>query len=115
MLPLSEGGLLVVPKGETLTFPYGGEMDKARDFFDALAFRVEDGELLYGAETGLLELWADLEKGERPVVLPARQPTMAGEEGVRIAADLPPGVYVVSVSASVAEGEVRYNFRVSVG
>ena len=98
MLPLSEGDLLTAPQGETLTFLYGGEVDKARDFFDALAFRVEDGELLYGAETGLLGLWADLKKGERPVVLSARQPAMVGEDGVKIVANLPPGVYVISAS-----------------
>ncbi len=114
MLPLSDGDLLVVPEGETLTLLYGGEVDKARDFLDALAFRAQDGELLYGAESGLLALWADLKKGEGPVVLPARQPTMVGEEGVGITTDLPPAVHVVPVSASVAEGDARYNFRVSV-
>ena len=47
-------------------------------------------------------------------MLPARQPTMVGQEDVRIPADRPPGAYVVSVSAAVAEGNVRYNFRVVV-
>ena len=39
---------------------------------------------------------------------------MVGQNPVRVEMDVPPGVYVVSVSASVEEGNARYNFRVVV-
>lgn len=39
---------------------------------------------------------------------------MSGQKAFRVKMDVPPGVYVVSVSASVEERNARYNFRVVV-
>ncbi|MDQ4106394.1 MAG: DUF4175 domain-containing protein [Actinomycetota bacterium] len=111
-LSLSDGGLLTVPGGSTLTFVYGGRQDPA-NFFDALAFEVERGELFYNEDAGTLSLRQ--EAGESlPTVLRVREPETANHRRVRVVASLPPGVYVFSVAASVPEGDARYNVRVVV-
>lgn len=112
-LMLSSGDLLKVPSGSKLAFRYGGELESSY-FFDALAFGVDEEELLYGEDIGTLELWSDRRGSSRPLVIPVKQPEMIGGKRVRVTADLTPGVYVVSVAASVAEGDARYNFRVLV-
>jgi hypothetical protein len=112
-LTLSSGNLLEVPSGAKPTFRYGVELEPSY-VLDALAFEINEEELSYGKDIGALEVWGDLEEPSRPVAIPVSQPGMVGQEKVRIAADLPPGVYVISVAASVPEGDVRYNFRVLV-
>lgn len=109
-LPLSDGGLLTVTGGSALTFIYGGRQDPA-NFFDALAFEVERGELFYGEGTLSLRQ----EAGDfLPTVLRVGQADTSNHKRVKVVANLPPGVYVVSVAASVPEGDARYNFRVAV-
>lgn len=113
-LTLTDGDLLTVPRGAILTFRYGGEVDPGRDVFDALVFEVEGGELSHAEDAGWLEIWSDKSGASQPVALPARLSETLGQEVVEVKADVPPGVYVVSVSASVEEGNARYNFRVLV-
>ncbi|MGB3634536.1 MAG: hypothetical protein WA982_10895 [Rubrobacteraceae bacterium] len=110
-LTLSSGDLLEVPRGVELTFRYGGELEMSH-VFDSLAFEVNERELSYGKDIGSLEVSSDLEDPYLPVVLPVTQPETVGQQKVLVTANLPPGVYVISVSASVPEGDVRYNFRV---
>lgn len=112
-LMLSSGDLLEAPGGSELTFRYGGELEWSY-FFDALAFGVDDKSLFYGEDIGTLEVWTDSKEAPRPVVLPVKQPETIDGKKVRVTVDLPPGVYVVSIAASVTEGDVRYNFRVRV-
>ena len=112
-LTLSDGNLLRVPTGSELIFVYGGEPGSI-NFLDAMAFRVERGELLYGDDAGTLMLQAGRGNPTHPVVLPLSRPELAVRKRVRVKADLPVGVYVVSVAAAVSEGGVRYNFRVLV-
>lgn len=109
---LSNGDLIEVPAGADLSFLYGDRSNV--DFFDALAFEVEEGELFHGKDIGILELWNDSKDSLRPIVLPVAQPELVGEKKVRVTADIPPGVYVISVAVSVPEGDARYNFRVLV-
>ena len=72
-----------------------------KDFFDVLAFKVEKGDLRRGSKTNALDLDTYTGKQPRPVFLPSRQPEVVGEKLVKIPLDLAPGVYVVSVAASV--------------
>lgn len=88
--------------GSTLNFRYGDEIDLARDVFDALAFEITDGELSY----------LEARPETRPLVLPVEISEMTGQGAVGVKMDVPPGAYVVSVSASVEEGNARYSFRV---
>lgn len=112
-LGLSDGDLLKVPANAELRFVYGGEPGSV-DFLDVVAFEVENGELEYGEDIGTLSLEAGARDSARPVVLPLSSPDSAGRKRTKISAKLSPGVYVVSVAAAVAEGGVRYNFRVAV-
>lgn len=115
-LILTDGALFTVPTGATLNFRYGGGVDFGRNVFDALAFEISDGELTRAedSETGELR-YLDVHPRAKPLSLPVEVPEMSGQKAVRVEMDVPPGVYVVSVSASVAEGNARYNFRVLVG
>lgn len=112
-LGLSSGNLLKAPTGSELVFVYGGEAGSI-DFLDVMAFEVERRELEYGEDIGTLTLEADKRGPVRPVVLPLVRPEMAGRKRSRIEADLPSGVYVISVAVAVPEGGVRYNFRVAI-
>lgn len=113
-LGLSDGNLLKIPTANSeLIFIYGGDTGSI-NFLDAMAFKVEKGELQYGEDTGTLTLEANDRSPARPVVLPLSRPELAVRKRVRIEADLPDGVYVVSVAAAVSEGGVRYNFRILV-
>lgn len=113
-LTLTDGDLLEVSKGATLSFRYGGETEWG-DVFDATAFRLEDGELLRAqdVETSVPQ-YLSAKPGSRPAVLSIRVPEVVGQETVGVRMEVPPGFYVVSVSASVEEGNVRYGFRVVV-
>lgn len=111
-LPLSDGRLLTFPGGSALTFVYGGRQDPA-NFFDALAFRVDRGELFYAEDTGTLSLRQEV-GDSLPTVLRVRQSETINHKRIKVMANLPSGVYVVSITASVPEGDVRYNFRVAV-
>lgn len=113
-LTLTDGDVLTVPRGATLAFRYGREMDLGRDLFDTLAFEVEEGELMHAEDGGWLELRDDANATSRPLVPPTRLSEMVGQDVVEVKTDLPPGVHVISVSASVEEGNARYNFRVLV-
>ncbi len=110
---LTDGNLLRVSKGSTLKFRYGGEVDPVKDFFDVLAFEVGKGDLMRGSKTNEFD-FSSYGKQPRPVVLRSRQPESVGDKLVGIPLDLAPGVYVISVAASVAQGNARYNFRVLV-
>ena len=114
-LTLTDGELLAVSSGATLKFRYGSEVDLGRDVFDALAFEISDGELSRAedAKTGELRYLEALPK-TRPLVLIVDVPEITGQEAVGVRMDMPPGVYVVSMSVSVEEGNARYNFRVVV-
>lgn len=112
-LGISDGNLLKVPANAELRFVYGGEPGSI-DFLDVVAFEVENGELKYGENIGTLSLEAGKRNPARPLVLPMSSPDSAGRKRTKISAKLSPGVYVVSVAAAVAEGGVRYNFRVAV-
>lgn len=111
-LTLTDGRLLTVPQGASLTFRYGSEVDFGRDVFDALVFEVEGGELSHAEDAGWLEIWSDESGASQPVALPARLSETLGQEAVEVKIDVPPGVYIVSASAE--EGNARYNFRVLV-
>ena len=50
----------------------------------------------------------------RPLALTVEVPEVVGEKNVGVEMDVPPGVYAVSVSASVEEGNARYGFGVVV-
>lgn len=112
-LSLSDGRLLKVPANSELVFEYGGEAGSI-DFLDVMAFEVEKGELEYGRDINTLVLEAGKRGPVRPTVLPLARSETAGRKRTRIEANLPRGVYVVSVAAAVSEGGVRYNFRVLV-
>lgn len=121
-LPLSDGGLLSVPRGVKLRFDYGGEVDFGRTVFDVLAFGVEEGELLREDPGGQLMVWdgaspeggvPSMDRTPRVFGPPFEGPESTGRE-VRVRMNVPPGVYVVSVSVSARQGDARYNFRVEV-
>lgn len=109
-LPLSDGGLLTVPQGAVLEFDYGGEASGVRTF-DALAFGLQRGELWREERSG--QLFAQ-DRPARAITLPFQNSDGFGFEQPRMRANLPPGVYVVSVSVSAEQGDARYNFRVQV-
>ena len=90
-------------------------MDLGRDVFDALTFEITGRELARAedAETGDLRYLEALPK-TRPLVLIVDVPEMTGQEAVGVRMDMRSGVYVVSVSVSVEEGNACYNFRVVV-
>lgn len=111
-LALSDGHLLKVPADSELRFVYGGKPGTI-DFLDAMAFRVENGELEYGEDVGTLSVDADRGPA-RPVVLPLSTPEPASWKRVGLRTELSPGVYVISVAVAASEGGVRYNFRISV-
>lgn len=121
-LPLSDGNLLSVPRGAALRFDYGGEIDFNRTIFDVLVFEVVEGELLREDLSGQLMVLkgASPERGmpdrRRPVraLIPPFQGPESLDGEARIDMNVPPGVYVVSVSVSTTEGDARYNFRVEV-
>ena len=113
-LTLSSGDLIEAPRDSKLTFRYGNELASSHSF-DALAFEVNEEELLYDEDIRTLELWSDPKVSSRPVVLPVTQPEVIGREKVRVTVDIPPGVHVVSVAVSAPEEDARYNFRVLVG
>lgn len=83
-------------------------MDLGRDVFDALAFKISDGDLMRAEDekTGKLGYLEALPQA-RPLTLPVKVPDMVVQNPVRVEMDVPPGVYVVSVSASVEEGNAR--------
>lgn len=112
-LGLSDGDLLRVPRNAELIFVYGGEPG-SMDFLDVVAFEVEKGELEYGEDIDTLSLEAGKRNPAHPVVLPLSGPDPTGRKRTKVRAELPPGVYVISVAAAVPEGGVRYNFRVAV-
>ncbi len=112
-LALSSGDFLTVSGKSELSFRYGNKL-KPSYIFDARAFRVGKEELVYNEDAELLELWSDLKSPPRPVTTPVSQPEMVGQEELYVVTDLPPSVYVLSVSVSTPEGEARYNFRVVV-
>ncbi|CAN5766591.1 hypothetical protein BH23ACT11_BH23ACT11_14060 [soil metagenome] len=112
-LGLSDGNLLKVPDDGELVFGYGGDPGSI-NFLDAVAFKVEKGELEYGKDSGALYVQADIRNPPRPAVVSLSRPELAGRKRVRLNPNLSRGVYVISVAASVTEGGVRYNFRVFV-
>lgn len=110
---LTDGNLLKTSRNATLKFRYGGDVDTVKDFFDVLAFKVEEGDLWRGSKTNTVSFEA-IDGQTWPTVLPSRQPEVIGEKIVKIPVDLAPGVYIISVAASVNQGAARYNFRVAV-
>ena len=112
-LSLTDGNLLTATRDSTLKFRYGGEAGTMEEFFNVLAFEVKKGDLRRGSKTNALDLDTYTGKQQQPVVLRSRQPEV-GEKLVKIPLDLTPGVYVISVAASVTQGDARYNFRVVV-
>ena len=110
-LTLTNGEFLKVLAGVTLKFRYGGEVDLGRDVFDILAFEIAHAEQ---EQTGELRYLDAQPKAKKPVALPVEVPEMSGRETVGLEMNVPAGVYAVSVSALVDEGNARYNFRVVV-
>ena len=68
--------LLTVPGRATLNFRYGAEVDLGRDVFDALAFKISDGDLMRAEDekTGKLGYLEALPQA-RPLTLPVKVPT----------------------------------------